>query len=186
MVSLASLWLPIVLSAVAVFVASAIIHMVLKYHRSDYSPMPGEENVLAAMRAEKVGPGYYFLPHCPDLKGLEEPEMKAKFEQGPVVLAAVMPSGIPSMGKPLAIWFVLCLVIGVFTAYLTGLALPPGSEYMSVFRISSTVAFLGYAGSVATESIWKGQPWKNSIKHIFDGLIYSLLTAGFFGWLWPA
>lgn len=186
MVPLTSLWLPIVLSAVAVFVASAIVHMVLKYHRSDYSPMSGEENVLAAMRAEKVSPGHYFLPHCPDMKGLEEPEMKARFDKGPVVLATVMPSGIPSMGKSLGLWFIFCLVVGVFVAYLTGLTLAPGTEYMRVFRIASTVAFLGYAGSTATESIWKGQPWSNSFKHIFDGLIYSLLTGGFFGWLWPS
>jgi len=186
MVPLTSLWLPILLSAVAVFFASAIIHMVLKYHQSDYSPMSGEENVLAAMRAEKVSPGYYFLPHCPDMKGLEEPEMKAKFDQGPVVLATVMPSGIPSMGKPLGLWFVFCLVVGVFVAYLTGLTLAPGTDYMRVFRITSTVAFLGYAGSTATESIWKGQPWSNSLKHMLDGLIYSLLTGGFFGWLWPS
>ena len=186
MVPLASLWLPIVLSAVAVFVASSIVHMVLKYHQSDYSPMPGEENVLAAMRAENVGPGYYFLPHCPDMKGLAEPEMKAKFDKGPVVLASVSPPGVPSMGKPLGQWFAFCLVMGIFVAYLTGLTLAPGADYMRVFRIASTVAFLGYAGSVATESIWKGQPWKNSFKHILDGLIYSLLTGGFFGWLWPA
>ena len=112
--------------------------------------------------------------------------MKEKFDKGPVVMATVMPNGIPSMGKPLGTWFVFCLVIGVFVAYLTGLTLAPGTDYMRVFRIASTVAFLGYAGSAATESIWKGQPWSTTAKHMLDGLIYSLLTGGFFGWLWPS
>ncbi|MCP4200989.1 MAG: hypothetical protein GY769_03555 [bacterium] len=65
MVYLTALWLPILLSAVVVFIASSILHMVLKYHRSDYSAMPGEDNVMAAMRSEKVSPGHYYLPHCP-------------------------------------------------------------------------------------------------------------------------
>jgi hypothetical protein len=28
-------------------------------------------------------------------------------------------------------------------------------------------------------------PWSIVLKESFDGLIYSLLTAGTFGWLWP-
>ena len=36
MVSLADLWLPILLSAVLVFVASSLIHMVLGWHRHDF------------------------------------------------------------------------------------------------------------------------------------------------------
>ncbi len=35
MVSLMSLWIPILVSAVIVFVLSSIIHMVLPYHRTD-------------------------------------------------------------------------------------------------------------------------------------------------------
>lgn len=186
MVSVASLWLPIVISAVIVFFASSILHMVLKYHRSDYSAMPGEANVLAAMRKENVTPGHYYLPHCVDMKKMGEPEMKAKFEKGPVAFVTVLPSGVPSMGKPLGTWFAFCLVIGALVAYLTGRTLGPGADYLAVFRVAGTAAFLGYAGSVATESIWKGQRWSTSAKHIFDGLVYALLTGGVFGWLWPS
>ena len=186
MVSLVSLWLPILLSAVAVFVASSIIHMVLKYHNSDYSKMPGEDNVLAAMGGEKVGPGHYYLPHCVDPKEMGNPDVKAKFEKGPVAFVTVLPSGIPSMGKALVGWFIFCLAIGVFAAYLAGRTFGPGTDYLAVFRVVGTVAFLGYAGSAATESIWKGLPWSISIKHMVDGLIYGLLTGGVFGWLWPS
>ncbi len=186
MVSLTALWLPILLSAVAVFIASSILHMVLNYHRSDYAAMPGEDNVLEAMRKEGVGRGYYYLPHCVDFKEMEKPEVKEKFEKGPVAFVTVLSSGMPSMAKPLVSWFIFCLVISMFVAYLTSRTLlTPPTEYLTVFRVAGTAAFLGYAGSTATESIWKGQPWSSSLKHIFDGLIYSLLTAGMFGWLWP-
>src|SRR6266851_8791731 len=43
MVSLSALWLPIVLSAVIVFVASSIMYMLLPYHRSDYRKLPEED-----------------------------------------------------------------------------------------------------------------------------------------------
>jgi hypothetical protein len=82
-------------------------------------------------------------------------------------------------------WFIFCLVISLFVAYVAGRTLGPGTEYLAVFRIVGTVAFLGYSGSQATDSIWKGQSWGTTIKHIFDGLVYGLLTAGMFGWLWP-
>lgn len=186
MVYLTQLWLPILLSAVAVFIASSILHMVLTYHRSDYSAMPDEGNVLEAMGKAGPGPGHYYLPHCVDPKEMEKPGVKEKFEKGPVAFVTVLPSGVPSMGKPLISWFVFCVVIGIFVAYLTGRALGPGAEYLTVFRIAGTAAFLGYSGSVVTETIWKGQPWSNTLKHVFDGLVYSLLTAGMFGWLWPS
>ena len=51
MVPLTSLWLPILLSAVVVFAASSIIHMVLPYHRNDFKKLPDEEGFLAALRA---------------------------------------------------------------------------------------------------------------------------------------
>jgi len=186
MVYLTSLWLAILLAAVAVFIASAILHMVLRYHRSDYKAMPGEEAVLATMRENGVGPGYYSLPHCTDMKELQEPEVQEKFEKGPVALATVLPSGVPSMGKSLALWFVFCLVISVIVAYLTGRTLGPGTEYLAVFRVAGTSAFLGYAGAEATQSIWRGLPWSVTLKNLFDGLVYALVTAGVFGWLWPS
>lgn len=186
MVTLTALWLPILLSALAVFIASSILHMVLTYHRSDYSGLPGEETVQEAMREAGVDRGMYFLPYCADPKDMAKPEVKEKFEKGPVALVTVVPSGLPAMGKLLLFWFVFCLVVAVIVAYLTGRTLPAGAEYLSVFRVAGTAAFLGFAGAHPTDSIWKGQPWPVTLKHVFDGLVYSLLTAGVFGWLWPS
>jgi hypothetical protein len=186
MVYLTSLWLPILVSAVVVFFGSAILHMVLSYHKSDYSAMPGEDNVRAAMRQEGVRPGHYYLPHCVDPKEMANPAVKNKFDEGPVAFVTVLPSGVPSMGKSLISWFVYCLVLVAVVAYLAGRTLAPGTEYLTVFRVVGTAAFLGFSGATASESIWKGMPWSVTLKHLIDGLVYSLLTAGVFAWLWPS
>jgi hypothetical protein len=186
MVSLTALWLPILLSAVIVFVASSILHMVLPYHKSDYKKLPNETLLSEAMRAEGgLVPGTYHFPHCADHKQMKSPEMMDKYKKGPIGLLTILPSGPPNMGKYLGTWFVYCVAISFVVAYLTGRTLVAGAPYLAVFRVAGTAAFLGYAGGHAADSIWKGQPWSTTAKHIFDGLVYALLTGGTFGWLWP-
>jgi len=185
MVYLSELWLPIVLSTVVVFVASSVMHMVLKYHQSDYKKLPNEEGVLEAVRKTGASPGTYFFPHCRDMKELKSPEVMEKFKRGPVGLLTVLPSGPPAMPKALVMWFLYCLAISFVVAYLTGRTVSAGAEYLTVFRVAGTVAFLGYAAAHASNSIWKGELWATTLKHMFDGLVYGLLTAGVFGWLWP-
>jgi len=185
MVTLPELWLPILLSAVGVFFTSSLIHMVLKYHRSDYTPIPNEDEVMEAMRRENIRPGYYYLPYAVDPNDLAKPEVKAKFEKGPVAFVTVLPSGAPSMAKPLVSWLIYCVVVALIVAYLTGRTAGASADYLHVFRIAGTSAFLAHSGSAATESIWKGMPWSVTAKHMFDGLLYALVTAGIFGALWP-
>ncbi|MBU0742425.1 hypothetical protein KKG45_11605 [bacterium] len=179
------LWLPILLSAVLVFVASSIIHMVLKYHNSDYGLLPGEDAVLATMREQGVGPGMYAFPRASSLKEMGEPGMIAKYEQGPVGSMTVGPNGPPAMGKSLFLWFLYAVLIGVFAGYLGFVTRGPGAEYLAVFRITGTVAVLGHAVGYLVDGIWKGVSWGSVFKNVFDGLIYGLLTAGTFAWLWP-
>ncbi len=185
MISLMDLWLPVLLSAVLVFVVSSILHMVLQYHKSDYAKLPGEANVMEAMRKEGVSPGNYMFP-CPgNMKDMGSPEMLEKYKQGPVAFLNVFPSRPPAMGKSLLLWFLFSLVISFFAAYLASRTLGAGTDYLQVFRVVGTVAFLGYAGAQPVDSIWMGQKWSTTLKHIFDGLMYALVTAGCFGWLWP-
>lgn len=185
MVGVMALWLPILIASVLVFLASGFMHMVLTYHRKDYGQIPGETNIAAAMRQEHVPPGTYVIPYCSSPKAMGTPEMIEKYKQGPVAMLTVWPSRPPAMNKQLGQWFVFCVVISIFAAYLTGRTMAPGSEYMSVFRVSSTVAFLGYAGCEAVNAIWKGEPWGVTIKNIIDGFIYALLTAGAISGFWP-
>ncbi|HET6838023.1 MAG TPA: hypothetical protein VFH24_08260 [Gemmatimonadales bacterium] len=185
MVSLGSLWLPILLSAVFVFAASALIHMVLKYHNKDYKRLPNEDAVRAAIRSGNASPAQYVIPYCPEMKAMETPEMKQKYTEGPVAVLNLLRTGVPSMGKSLTQWFIFTLVVSLFIAYVAAHAIPAGTPYLQVFRIVGAVGFLAYGASMVQQSIWWGKPWGNTWKDVFDGLVYGLVTAGTFGWLWP-
>lgn len=185
MVPIHALWLPILLSAVIVFVASSIIHMALPIHKSDYRKLPDEEKVLDGLRTAGVTPGReYRFPYCTQ-KEMKSPEAMEKFKRGPVGMLVIMPNGAMNMGKFLGQWFVYCVIVSIFAAYLTGRTRAPGTEYLEVFRVAGCTAFIGYALAQAQNSIWRGVTWGVTLKHMLDGLIFGLLTGGTFGWLWP-
>ncbi len=185
MVPIHALWLPILLSSVIVFVASSIIHMVLPVHKSDYRKLPDEASVLDNLRASGVTPGReYRFPYCTQ-KEMKSPEAIEKFKRGPVGLLVIMPTGVMNMGKFLGEWFLYCMVVSIFAAYVTGRTRAPGAEYLEVFSIAGVTAFIGYSLAQAQNSIWRGVTWGVTLKHMLDGLIFGLLTAGTFGWLWP-
>jgi hypothetical protein len=185
MVPLTSLWLPVLVSAVLVFVVSSLIHMVLGYHRADWKKLPSEDAVQEALRRFSIPPGDYLLP-CPDSPAaMRAPEFIAKRDKGPVLIMTTWPAGPQGMGQSLGLWFLYSVFVGVFAGYLTGAALGPGAPYLSVFRFSGTVAFAGYALALPQHSIWYQRSWATTFRSMFDGLIYALLTAGVFGWLWP-
>lgn len=181
---LASLWLPIVLSAIFVFIASSIMHMVLPYHRNDYRKLPDEEKVLGALRGVGLTRGLYIFPFGTH-KEMNSPEMIEKYKRGPVGMMTVLPSAPPVMPKFLGLWFGYCLVVAFFVAYLAWHTVAAGTNYLAVFRVVGTAAFLAYGLGQLSNGIWKGQSWSMTIKEVIDGLVYGLLTAGTFGWLWP-
>ena len=183
MVELTALWLPILLSAVIVFVASSIMHMLLPYHKGDYHPLPEEDKLLTVLRGAGLKRGLYIFPFTTH-KEMKSPAMIEKYKQGPVGMMTVFPVGPPAMPKFLGMWFVYCLIIGFFVGYLTGRTVAPGANYRAVFRVAGTVAFMAYGLGSLSNSIWKGQPWGMTVKEVIDGLVYALLTAGTFGWLW--
>jgi hypothetical protein len=185
MVPLMSLVLPILLSAVIVFVASAILHMVLPLHRNDFRKLPHEDEILDALRGFNVPPGDYAAPHAGGPAAMKDPVFVEKMQKGPILLATVAPGQPPSMAGNLLQWFLYSLVVSVFAAYVAGRALGPGGNYLDVFRFVGTTAFLGYSLALAQHSIWYKRSWATTLKSMFDGLVYALLTAGTFGWLWP-
>ena len=175
------LWLPILVSAVICWIASAVIWTALKYHNSDYKKTGDEEAVCAALKGN--APGFYLLPYCLDQKELKNPEVKQKYEDGPLAYITMLPNGMPAMASKLISMVVYFLVVGVLCAYLVTRTLPADAEYLSVFRVAGTVAFIANSFAVFPESIWFGRPWSISIKNTIDALIYGLLTGGVFGWL---
>jgi hypothetical protein len=184
LVSIPALWLPILLSAVAVWLVSFLVWAVLPWHRNDYGPVPDEEALRAALKDAPAGA--YNVPHLPSRKALEEPEHRKKFEEGPAGFLILAPKGVPAMGKPLVLWLVWNLVVAVVVAYLAGRTLVPGTDYLQVFRVTSTLTWMAYSFAAVQESIWFWRPWSLTCKQFVDALLFGLITGGFFGWLWPA
>ncbi len=185
MVPVMSLAIPIVVSAVIVFVASSIIHMVLPFHRNDVRKLPNEDEALDAFRRLNLAPGDYAAPHADGPEGMKKPEFIAKMSKGPIVFLTVAPGGSVSMSTSLTLWFLYSVVVSVFAAYIAGRALGAGVSYLAVFRFVGASAFMGYALALAQNSIWYKRNWGMTIRSMIDGFVYALLTAGTFGWLWP-
>lgn len=179
------LWAPILVSAVLVFVASFLIWTVLHVHRGDYRGLPDEGSVAEALRRQSAAPGQYIIPYAADRAMMKDPEYVTRMEQGPVGFVTLTTPGSPRMGKNLARWFMYVLAISVFVAYLASRTIPPGASYLHVFRVVGTAAILGYSAAVIPSGIWFGRPWTNVWKDVIDGVVYGLLTAAAFGWLWP-
>jgi hypothetical protein len=181
-----SLWLPILLAAVAVFIVSAIVHMVLQFwHRNDYRHLPDEKGVLDALRPFNIPPGDYMAPQCDSMAEMKTPEFQAKWKAGPNFIVTFLPRRDMSMGPQLTQWFVYLLVLSAVIALLASHVLAPGAAYRRVFHVVALAAFLGYAAALWPQSIWFNRNWGTSVRSTIDGLLYALVTAGVFGWLWP-
>lgn len=185
MTALTALWLPIVLSAVIVFVASSIIHMLPLWHKNDYPAVPNQDRLIETLRPMAIPPGDYMIPRAATMAEMKTPEFTEKLNKGPVMIVSVAPNGPINMGKTLALWFVYCLIVSYFAAYVAGRALAPGVSYLEVFRFAGATAFIGYSVALWQMWIWYNRSLSITLKATFDGLIYALLTAGTFGWLWP-
>ena len=185
MTGLTALWLPILLSAIAVFVASSLIHMLLPWHKGDYATIPHQDQVMDALRPFAIPPGDYMLPRPATASDMKSPAYQEKVARGPVLVVTVMANSIMPMGKTLVLWFVYCAAVSVCAAYIAGTALPSGTPYLRVFQLAGATAFFGYAMALWQMSIWYRRKWSTTIKATIDGLVYACLTAGFFGWLWP-
>ncbi len=185
MVGISGLWMPIVLSAVAVFIVSSLIHMVLGWHKGDWAAPPNQDALADAMRPFNLAPGDYIMPYVSDMKAMGTPEFKARMDKGPNVFMTVRPNGMTGMGKQLTLWFLYSLAISFFAAYVTGRTLGQGADYLQVFRVAGAVTFAAYGLSHWQYWIWWGKGMRSTLTATLDSLIYALVTAGMFGWLWP-
>lgn len=185
MVSIFSLWLPILLSAVIVFVLSSLIHMAFRYHTNDFHKVPDERPFAEALQKLNIPQGQYMYPYATSAKEMNSPEFQEKVKKGPGVIMTIWPGGRPSMASNMIQWFLYSVIVGIFAAYIAGRALEPGAHYLSVFRFVGATSFFCYTVAGWQESIWYKRPWSVALKNTFDGLLYALMTAGTFGWLWP-
>lgn len=185
MVPLMSLAVPILVSAVLAFLASFILHTVIPWHRHDLGRLDREADIQEALRRFGIPPGDYAVPMASSPADMKKPEFVERMKKGPIVFMTIAPGGPVSMARPLTLWFIYCVVVSVFAAYIAGRALAPTAHYLEVFRFAGCTAFTGYSLALAQNSIWWRKSWGATTRSMIDGLIYALLTAGTFGWLWP-
>lgn len=182
METLAALWLPILLSAIVVFIASWIMWTVLPHHKSDWISIPDSEAMETALRGMSIQPGMYVFPRS--MSGDREAMRELADKHSGYMV--VRPMGVPNMGKALAGWFIVNLVIMLLVAYVGAVSLGGGADYLTVFRVVGTAAILAYCSGHLVYGVWFDHSWSAVGKHVVDGIVYGLLTAGIFGWLWPA
>jgi len=185
MVGLAALWMPILVSAVFVFIALTIIHAALGWHKNDMAMLPGEDKVMETLRGLNVQPGDYRFPFSNSVAEMKTPAFEEKMKQGPVGIVSILPNGDMNMGKMMGLWFVYSLLIAVIVAYVTGRTRAQGAPYFEVFRVSGTVAFCCYVVAHWQNWIWWGKSTRFTVTNSLDGIIYALVTGATFGWLWP-
>ena len=173
----------VILAAVLVFIASSLIHMVFKWHNSDYLALGNEDEVREAIRKTGPGPGQYVIPHCPDMKQMGSPEMQQKFKDGPVGFLTLRQPGPPAMGGHLARWFGLNLLVAAFVAFIA-CSLTPGADVHRVFHVAAMITFIAYGAGAISDGIWKGEPWRSVGKDLLDALIYGIVSGIAFAWLW--
>jgi hypothetical protein len=185
MVGLSALWMPIVVSAVFVFVALMMIHGLLGWHKDDMVALPGEASVMEMLRGLNVQPGDYRFPFGRTTADMTTPEFEAKMKQGPSGVVTIWPSGGLNMGKMMGQWFVYSLFIAVLAAYITGRTRGHGASYLEVLRVSGAVTFCCYSVAHWQNWIWWGKSMRSTITNSLDGIIYAAITGATFGWLWP-
>jgi hypothetical protein len=185
MTPLTSLWLPILLSALGVFLVSSVLHMLTPWHKGDFRRLANEDQVRQALRPLALEPGDYMVPRPATREEMSSPEFARKMVEGPVLVMTVIPSGPPNMGANLLQWFAYAMVVGALAAYVAGRALGPGAPAAAVLRFAGTTAFIGYAAALWQSSIWYRRSWWTTLKLNVDGLVYGVLTGLVFAWLWP-
>lgn len=185
-ISLLQLWMPILLGTFLAWIASGLIHMVAKYHNSDYQPLSNEDEVMTAVRNGSPKPGIHSIPYCVEMSEMSKPEVQEKFNKGPVAFLTVIPNGLPNMAKLMPQQIGFFLVGCIFIAYSATQVLAANADDMVVFRFVATVGFLAFGWANVPMSIWYGHPWSTTAKYLLDALIYGLVVAGSFAWLWPA
>lgn len=181
---LMQLWLPILLSALAVWMSSAIGWMLVNHHARDHRALPDEERSLDALRALKLPPGTYLFPFAGSHSKAHQAEMKAKWERGPTGTLRIW--GKVNMGACMAQSMIVYLVTSVLIGYIGAMAIPRGADFGHVFQVLGTAGVLAYCVGGVPGDIWFQQSRRAIAVGILDGIIFGLITGAIFAALWPA
>jgi len=186
MVAMSSLFIPVVVSAVLVFVVSSVIHMATPWHKGDYASVPKEDEVMQVLRPFGLPPGDYMMPRPASMDEMRSPAFVERSTRGPRVVMTVLPGGPTSIGRNLIAWLVYLLLVGVLVAGLDALALRRGQDYHDVFHVTLLASFLGYAAALWQMTVWYNRSIGTTIRSTIDGFVYALVSAAVFSFFWPA
>lgn len=178
---LTHLWLPILASAAAVWIASAIAWMAVGHHKKDWKGLPNEDAFLDYVRSSGIPPGNYGFPHFAG--GCNTPEAKAKWERGPLGLLNVW--GKMSMGRNMVLTFIVYLVVSAVIAYLAYQVPMMGVSFKQTFRFVGTAGVLAYSFAFLPNGIWFQQYPRTMAMNVIDGIVFGLITGLVFAALWP-
>jgi hypothetical protein len=202
MIHIADLWLPILVSAAAVWFAAAVSWMALPHHKGDFKKLANEDAAMSAVRNLSIAPGVYFFPHMQDHdKAKTDPVMKEKFENGPHGLLQIWSPTVfapARMGRNMVMIFIFYIIVGVFIAYLAtlaaipasgspiaGAALQRGSDFMTVFRFTATAGVMAYCLAGIPLDICFNKPLRNMLANLIDGIAFGVITGAIFAMMWP-
>jgi hypothetical protein len=177
-----SLWLPILVSGVALFFASWAAWMVLPHHKGEWHRLPNEQTVMDTLTSSGVQPGQYSFPHCASSADWKNEEFKARMKAGPCGNLIVF-SGMGSMGRNMFCTWLFFTVANFVIGYLATMALTTGASFAEVFRFVGTAGILTYGTANILNGIWFS---RRMVGDILDGIAYGLITGAIFAWLWPA
>ena len=197
---LLSLWLPILLSAAAVWIVSTIFGMPFLHHKNDWIGLPpappaphggSEDAFMDFIRTSGIKPGNYLFPDFRTREAMESEKVGKALKEGPVGHLSVWQPPL-SMGGKLAATFIVYLVVSTLIAYLASVTLPPplktaGGEggFAKVFQVVGTAGILAYSFSFIPSAIWFGAYKRAIVMSIIDGIVFGAITGAIFAWRWP-
>ena len=186
MIDVTVLWLPVLVSAVLVFLASSVIHMATPWHKGDYRKLGNEDGVMQALRPFDIAPGDYMVPRPSGMDEMKSPAFLEKVEKGPKVIMTVLPSGPMTMTRNLAAWFAYLVAVAAIVGGLAAIVFRRGADGHDVFHVTLIASFLGYAAALWQMTVWYNRSVGTTLKSTIDGLIYAAITAGTYAYFWPA
>jgi len=181
--SITALWLPIVVSTIAVFILSSLINMMLPWHKKDFAPLPSEDALLDAFRTAGVQPGDYMMPYASGMEDMRSEAHKQKVLRGPVVIMSVMQRKSLSMTPFLVGWLIFVFLVSVLAACMAVVGAPVGGAH-TIFHVVGLFTWSAYAFALWPLAIWYGRSTRVTLTATLDGLIYAVATGLIFVWLW--
>jgi hypothetical protein len=185
MQEISSLGLPILLSAIAVFVASFLAWVVIGHHTPDWNELPDEEATITLLQKSGAKAGQYMFPMMRSKEQMADESKQRRMDSGPWGTVNIWARPV-NMGRNLLQTFVFYLVASFFVGYLGTLALDPGASFSRVFQVTGTAGILAYAFGGVPNAIWFGTHFRSAIMDVIDGICFGLITGLVFASMWPA